>query len=105
MDLIATQAIAVFQARADTPLEVGLETRLPDLEIEPPDLALILLDIEDAFGIDLPYDPDEGDTFKTVGDIVAWARALVEAKRNPPAELAASLTRAKSLWLSATSRA
>jgi acyl carrier protein len=106
MDQIASRTVAIFKARADSALEPALETRLPDLEIEAPDLALILLDLEDAFGIDLPYDPDdEADTFKTVGDVVERARALHEAKRSPPAELAASLTRPKSLWLTARSRA
>ena len=72
MDQIAAQAITIFQARADSARDVGLETRLPDLDIEPHDLALILLDVEDAFGIDFRYDPqeDDADAFATVGSVV-----------------------------------
>jgi acyl carrier protein len=107
MDQISSQAIAIFRARADSALELGLETRLPDLHIESLDLALILLDLEDAFGIDFAYDPDEeADVFLTVGQVVARARSLIEGKRRRPAPaLAAGLARPRSLWLTAGSRA
>jgi acyl carrier protein len=107
MDQISSQAIAIFRARADSALELGLETRLPDLHIESLDLALILLDLEDAFGIDFAYDPDEeADVFLTVGQVVARARSLIEGKRRRlAAGLASSFARPRSLWLAAGSRA
>ncbi len=107
MDQTASQAIAIFRARADSAIDLGLETRLADLDIESLDLALILLDIEDACGIDFPYDPDEeADAFATVGAVVERVRALIEAKRSRPLSSlsAASLARPKSLWVTASCR-
>ena len=100
MDQVAAQAIAIFQARTDS-ARVGLETRLAELEIESLDLALILLDLEDTFGIDFPYDPDKaGEAFATVGDVVKDLRALIEAKRQASRQgLAGSLVRSRSLWV------
>jgi hypothetical protein len=99
MDQIAARTIAIFQARADSVREVGLDTRLPDLDIAPHDLALILLDVEDAFGVDFRYDPqrDEADAFATVGRVVERARRLIEIKR--AGRLRDGLARSKSLWL------
>jgi acyl carrier protein/nodulation protein F len=111
MDQVATQAIAIFQARAaggsGVGPHVGLDTCLADLRIESLDLALILLDIEDAFGIDFAYDPGKaGDAFATVGDVVARVQALVEAKQCRPASaVAAGLTRSRSRWVTASGRA
>jgi acyl carrier protein len=107
MDQIASQAIAIFQARADSAIDLALDTRLPDLDIESLDLALILLDIEDAFGIDFPYDPDEeADAFATIGAVVERVRSLVEARRCRPLPplMPAVATPGKSFWL-ASSRA
>jgi acyl carrier protein len=99
MDQIAQTALAIFEARAGSAREVGLDTPLSALRIESLDLALILLDLEDAFGLDFPYDPGrEGDAFATVGDVVARVRVLIAARR--PAELrAAGFVRARSLWV------
>jgi acyl carrier protein len=107
MDQVATQAIAIFQARADGAPGVRLETPLAALRIESLDLALILLDIEDAFGIDFAYDPGRaGDAFATVGDVVERVRALVEAKHGrPPSAVAANLARPRSRWVTASGRA
>jgi acyl carrier protein len=105
MDQTASQTIAIFRARADSAIALGLETRLADLDIESLDLALILLDIEDAFGIDFPYDPDEeGDAFATVGGVVERVRLLVEARRSRPLSslMPAATTRGKSLWLASS---
>lgn len=99
MDQILTKTIAIFQARADSAREVGPGTRLPDLDIEAHDLALILLDVEDAFGIDFRYDPqqDDPDAFATVGAVAERARRLIEIKR--AGRLRNGLARAKSLWV------
>jgi acyl carrier protein len=106
MDPIAAQTIAIFKTRADSAIDLALDTRLPALDIESLDLALILLDIEDAFGIDFPYDPDEeADAFATVGAVVERVRVLVEARQCPvPPLMLAVATPARSLWL-ASSRA
>ena len=107
MDQIAAQAIAIFGTRTGSAIGLRLETRLADLGIESLDLALILLDIEDTFGIDFPYDPDEeADAFATVGAVVGRVRSLVEARRCCPLSslAAASLARPKSLWVTAACR-
>jgi acyl carrier protein len=106
MDQIAATAVAIFKARAGGGSELGLETRLADLQIESLDLALILLDLEDAFGIDFPYDPGKpADAFTTVGDVVARLCAQIEARRISRSALAASLARSRSLWVTASGRA
>ena len=94
----AAQAIAIFRARADGAIDLGPETRLADLGIESLDLALILLDIEDTFGIDFPYDPDEeADAFATVGAVVGRVRSLIELKRSRLS--GGRFARSKSLWV------
>lgn len=103
MDQIAAQTIAIFRARADSAIELALDTRLPCLDIESLDLALILLDIEDRFGIDFRYDPQEADAFATVGAVVERVRALVAAKR--ARLVSASFARTRSLWVAAIARA
>jgi hypothetical protein len=100
MDQILAKTIAIFQARADSAREVGPDTRLPDLDIEPHDLALILLDVEDAFGIDFRYDPqqDDAEAFATVAAVAEGARRLIEVKRTRRGS-AGGLARGKSLWV------
>jgi len=106
MDQIAHTALAIFEARAGSArAAVGLDTPLCALRIESLDLALILLDLEDAFGIDFPYDPGrEGSAFATVGDVVARVHALLEAQRSAQLR-AAGFVRARSLWVTVSSRA
>lgn len=100
MDQIAQTAVAIFEARAGDAKAVGLETPLSTLRIESLDLALILLDLEDAFGVDFPYDPGrESDAFATVGDVVARVRALVHAKRHGQRPLSPAAAQGRSLWL------
>ena len=104
MDPIAAQTIAIFKARADSALDLALDTRLPELDIESLDLALILLDIEDTFGIDFRYDPEEeADAFATVGAVVERVRALMTAKR--ARLVSAGFARGRSLWVAAGARA
>src|SRR5262245_4204519 len=98
MDQILAKTIAIFQARADSARDVGPDTRLPDLDIEAHDLALILLDVEDAFGIDFRYDPQQDDAFATVADVAEGARRLIEVKRTRRGA-PDGLARAKSLWV------
>ena len=39
--------------------DIGLNTALTDLKIESLDLAMIVFDIEDTFGIEIPYNANE----------------------------------------------
>ena len=53
----------------------GLNTALTDLKIESLDLAMIVFDIEDTFGIEIPYNAnEEASDFKTVGSVVDRVR-------------------------------
>ena len=70
-------------------------TRLADLGIDRLDVPLIVLDIEDALGIQIRY-AEEMDGFATVGDLVDCVRAHLASKgaRRP------SAPRAKKPWMS-----
>ena len=58
--------------------DIGLSTALTDLKIESLDLAMIVFDIEDSFGIEIPYNAnEEAADFKTVGSVVERVRSLV----------------------------
>ncbi len=62
--------------------EITLETPLTDLDIESLDLAVIVFEIEDKWGIEIPYDANEdAESFKTVGSVVEKVRELIEAKQ------------------------
>jgi acyl carrier protein/nodulation protein F len=82
MDEVATKIIEILKRHMKEPTEdVGLETPLGELAIESLDLAMIVFDIEDSFGIEIPYNANEETMdFKTVGSVVDRVRALVEAK-------------------------
>jgi acyl carrier protein len=55
MDEVATKIIEILRKNMKDPSkEVTLETPLSDLEIESLDLAVIVFDIEDTFGIEIP---------------------------------------------------
>ena len=58
--------------------DINLSTALTDLKIESLDLAMIVFDIEDSFGIEIPYNANEdaGD-FKTVGSVVEKVKELI----------------------------
>jgi nodulation protein F len=79
MDDVATKIIDILKKHMKEPIEkIELTTALTDLKIESLDLAMIVFDIEDSFGVEIPYNANEeaGD-FKTVGSVVEKVRALV----------------------------
>jgi len=90
MDEVATKIIDVLKKHMKTPKEdVGLATPLAELDIESLDLAMIVFDIEDSFGIEIPYNAnEEAEDFKTVGSVVDRVRLLIEAKNGGAAESA-----------------
>ena len=58
--------------------DIGLSTALTDLKIESLDLAMIVFDIEDTFGIEIPYNANEEvEDFKTVGSVVDRVKRLM----------------------------
>lgn len=81
MDDVATKVIDILKKHMKEPMDnIALTTELTELSIESLDLAMIVFDIEDTFGIEIPYNANEDvEDFKTVGSVVERVKALVEA--------------------------
>ncbi len=79
MDDVATKIIEILKKHMKEPRDdISLSTELTDLQIESLDLAMIVFDIEDSFGIEIPYNAnEEAADFKTVGSVVDRVRALM----------------------------
>jgi acyl carrier protein len=82
MNDVADKITAILKKNMKEPPEtISLDTKLSDLDIESLDLAVIVFDIEDAFGIQIPYNANEDvQDFATVGSVVERVKALVDAK-------------------------
>lgn len=82
MDDVASKIIDILKKHMKTPKDdIALGTPLSELEIESLDLAMIVFDIEDSFGIQIPYNANEEvEDFKTVGSVVERVQALVAEK-------------------------
>jgi acyl carrier protein len=82
MDDVAEKIIAILKKNMKEPPEsISLDTKLGDLEIESLDLAVIVFDVEDTFGIQIPYNAN-GDMsdFATVGSVVDRVKGLISEK-------------------------
>ncbi len=81
MDDVATQVIDILKKHMKEPMDnIALTTELTELSIESLDLAMIVFDIEDTFGIEIPYNANEDvEDFKTVGSVVDRVKTLVAA--------------------------
>lgn len=79
MDEVATKIIEILRKNMRNPeKEITPETKLSDLEIESLDLAVIVFDIEDTFGIQIPYNANEEvEDFATVGSVVERVKSIV----------------------------
>jgi acyl carrier protein len=79
VDEVATKIVDILKKNMkDPPETIALDTKLSDLEIESLDLAVIVFDIEDSFGIEIPYNANEEmEDFATVGSVVERVRALI----------------------------
>ncbi len=84
MDDVATKIVEILRKHMKKPdKSIALETKLEDLEIESLDLAMIVFDIEDSFGVEIPYNANETEdvgAFKTVGSVVEKVRDLMAGK-------------------------
>lgn len=82
MEDVAEKIITILKKNMKEPPEtISLDTKLSDLEIESLDLAVIVFDIEDSFGIQIPYNANEEMTdFSTVGSVVERVSALISSK-------------------------
>lgn len=81
MDDVATKITEILKKHMKEPRDdIGLDTALTDLKIELLDLAMIVFDIEDSFGVEIPYNAnEEASDFKTVGSVVDRVKALMAA--------------------------
>ncbi|MEW5965071.1 MAG: acyl carrier protein [Pseudomonadota bacterium] len=79
MDEVATKIIEILRKHMKEPRDdIDLSTALTDLKIESLDLAMIVFDIEDSFGIEIPYNANEEvEDFKTVGSVVDRVKQLI----------------------------
>jgi nodulation protein F len=79
MDDVAEKIIAILRKNMRDPnKEITLDTKLTDLEIESLDLAVIVFDIEDTFGIQIPYNANEEvQDFATVGSVVERVKSVL----------------------------
>lgn len=79
MDDVATKIIDILKKHMKEPRDdIALTTALTDLKIESLDLAMIVFDIEDTFGIEIPYNANEDvEDFKSVGTVVERVKALM----------------------------
>ena len=85
MDDVAAKIIEILKKHMKEPRDdIGLTTALTDLKIESLDLAMIVFDIEDSFGIQIPYNANEEvEDFKTVGSVVDRVKQLLETSGAP----------------------
>lgn len=83
MDDVAEKIIAILRKNMRNPdKEIALNTKLTDLEIESLDLAVIVFDIEDTFGIQIPYNANEEVVdFATVGSVVDRVEAVLAEQK------------------------
>lgn len=80
MDDVATKIIEILRKHMKEPRDdINESTALADLQIESLDLAMIVFDIEDSFGIEIPYNANEESTedFQTVGSVVERVKSLI----------------------------
>ena len=84
------------QYTRDLGFPIASWTRFSDLGIDRLDLPLIVLDIEDAFAIQIRYD-EEMDGFTSVGDLVACVQG---APADQGHARAPSAPRSKRPWMS-----
>ena len=83
MDDVAEKIITILRKNMRNPeKEITLDTKLTDLEIESLDLAVIVFDIEDTFGIQIPYNANEEVVdFATVGSVVERVKAVLAEQK------------------------
>lgn len=79
MDDVASKVIDILKKNMrEAPQDMSEDTALSELDIESLDLAVIVFDIEDTFGIEVPYNANEEvEDFATVGSIIEKVRSLI----------------------------
>ncbi len=79
---LASDVIAVISKKAPAGRkEIALTDRLEDIGIESIDALEMIFDLEERFGVQIPYNANSaGQEFATVGDVVKAIEELVEKK-------------------------
>jgi len=79
MGEVATKIIEILKKNMREPQKsIAPDTLISDLGIESLDLAVIVFDIEDTFGIEIPYNANEEvEEFMTVGSIASKVEELI----------------------------
>ena len=84
MDETAIKIIDILKKHMKEPRDdINLDTAMADLKIESIDLAMIVFELEDTFGIEIPYnanDAEEAAAFKTVGSVVDRVKSVIAGK-------------------------
>lgn len=85
MDETATKIIEILKKHMKEPRDdIDLGTALADLKIESIDLAMIVFELEDTFGIEIPYnanDTEEAAAFKSVGSVVERVKQVIASTK------------------------
>lgn len=79
MDEVETKIVEILKKNMREPPEsITMDTPLSELDIESLDLAVIVFDIEDTFGIEIPYNANEEvEDFATVGSVVEKVKTII----------------------------
>ena len=79
MDEVETKIVEILKKNMREPPEsITMDTPLSELDIESLDLAVIVFDIEDTFGIEIPYNANEEvEDFATVGSVVEKVKSII----------------------------
>ncbi len=81
MDDTTTKIIEILKKHMKEPRDdITPVTALADLKIESIDLAMIVFELEDTFGIEIPYnanDTEEAAAFKSVGSVVERVKQVI----------------------------
>ena len=81
MDETATKIIEILKKHMQEPRDdIDLGTAMADLKIESIDLAMIVFELEDTFGIEISYnanDAEEAAAFNTVGSVVERVKNVI----------------------------
>jgi acyl carrier protein len=104
MDDIAARTAGILKAHL-RPRDRAIDraTTLQSLGLDGLEVALVVLDLEDHFGIDVPFDPDAAaQDLPTVGALFERVERLVNAKACRRTQRASPTpARPRSLWLRA----
>ncbi len=78
---VAADVIAIIAKKVPGGKEIGLNDNLQELGLESIDALEMVFDLEEKFGIQIPYNANSAATdFATVGDVVKAIQGLIAQK-------------------------